>query len=112
MRRDLLAASYLWADETPVPVQMHGQRGENHQAYLWQYGKPVVRRCSIFVWAGGVRARAVLGLVGRDLANRWLFGLRRYRRTQAGARGVLGTRAPQISRRSQRSMPTIPKQSK
>ena len=40
MRRDLLAASYLQADETPVPVQMHDGRGENHQAYLWQYGKP------------------------------------------------------------------------
>src|SRR6202162_4122707 len=40
MRRDLLVASYLQADETPVPVQMHDRRGENHQAYLWQYGKP------------------------------------------------------------------------
>jgi transposase len=40
MRRELLAASYLQADETPVPVQMHDKRGENHQAYLWQYGKP------------------------------------------------------------------------
>jgi transposase len=40
MRRDLLAASYLQADETPVPVQMQDGRGENHQAYLWQYGKP------------------------------------------------------------------------
>ena len=40
MRRDLLAVSYLQADETPVPVQMHDKRGENHQAYLWQYGKP------------------------------------------------------------------------
>ena len=40
MRRDLLAASYIQADETPVPVQMHDRRGENHQAYLWQYGKP------------------------------------------------------------------------
>lgn len=40
MRRDLLSASYLQADETPVPVQMHDKRGENHQAYLWQYGKP------------------------------------------------------------------------
>jgi len=40
MRRDLLSTSYLQADETPVPVQMHDQRGENHQAYLWQYGKP------------------------------------------------------------------------
>lgn len=40
MRRDLLGGSYLQADETPVPVQMHDRRGENHQAYLWQYGKP------------------------------------------------------------------------
>lgn len=40
MRRDLLAASYIQADETPVPVQMHDHRGENHQAYLWQYGRP------------------------------------------------------------------------
>ena len=40
MRRDLLSASYLQADETTVPVQMHDKRGENHQAYLWQYGRP------------------------------------------------------------------------
>ena len=40
MRRDLLAASYLQADETTVPVQMHDKRGADHQAYLWQYGKP------------------------------------------------------------------------
>jgi transposase len=40
MRRDLLRASYLQADETTVPVQMHDQRGADHQAYLWQYGKP------------------------------------------------------------------------
>lgn len=40
MQRDLLSASYIQADETPVPVQMHDKRGENHQAYLWQYGKP------------------------------------------------------------------------
>jgi transposase len=40
MRRDLLAESYLQADETTVPVQMHDRRGSDHQAYLWQYGKP------------------------------------------------------------------------
>jgi transposase len=40
MRRDLLSAHYLQADETTVPVQMHDKRGSNHQAYLWQYGKP------------------------------------------------------------------------
>jgi transposase len=40
MRKDLLQATYLQADETIVPVQMHDKRGSNHQAYLWQYGKP------------------------------------------------------------------------
>lgn len=40
MRKDLLAAAYLQADETTVPVQMQDRRGSNHEAYLWQYGKP------------------------------------------------------------------------
>jgi transposase len=40
MRHDLLQASYLQADETIVPVQMHDKRGADHPAYLWQYGKP------------------------------------------------------------------------
>ena len=40
MRQDLLGASYIQADETTVPVQMHDKRGADHQAYLWQYGKP------------------------------------------------------------------------
>jgi transposase len=40
MRKDLLAGGYLQADETIVPVQMHDKRGADHQAYLWQYGKP------------------------------------------------------------------------
>ncbi len=40
MRRDLLCASYLQADETIVPVQMRDRRGADHQAYLWQYGTP------------------------------------------------------------------------
>jgi transposase len=40
LRRDLLSATYLQADETTEPVQMHDKRGADHQAYLWQYGKP------------------------------------------------------------------------
>jgi transposase len=40
MKRDLLAGSYLQADETPVGVQTHDKRGSNHQAYMWQYGSP------------------------------------------------------------------------
>ena len=40
MRRELLSGRYIQADETPVDVQMHDGRGQNHQAYLWQYGAP------------------------------------------------------------------------
>jgi transposase len=40
MVKELLASDYLQADETPVGVQMHGGRGQNHQAYLWQYSQP------------------------------------------------------------------------
>ena len=36
----LLGGSYIQADETTVDVQMHDGRGQNHQAYLWQYGTP------------------------------------------------------------------------
>jgi transposase len=40
MRRELLRGTYIQADETPVDVQMHDGRGQNHQAYLWQHGTP------------------------------------------------------------------------
>jgi Transposase and inactivated derivatives len=40
MRNELLGEGYIQADETPVDVQMHDRSGSNHQAYLWQYGKP------------------------------------------------------------------------
>jgi len=40
MRQELLATSYIQADETPVDVQTHDKRGSNHQGYLWQYGTP------------------------------------------------------------------------
>lgn len=40
MGRELVSGTYIQADETPVEVQMHDGRGQNHQAYLWQYGRP------------------------------------------------------------------------
>ena len=40
MGRELLGGSYIQADETTIDVQMHDGRGQNHQAYLWQYGRP------------------------------------------------------------------------
>ncbi len=40
IRSELVGGGYIQADETPVDVQMHDGRGRNHQAYLWQYGRP------------------------------------------------------------------------
>lgn len=40
MRRELVGGSYIQADETTVDVQLHDGSGQNHQAYLWQYGRP------------------------------------------------------------------------
>jgi len=40
MRQELLHGTYIQADETPVDVQIEDSRGKNHQAYLWQYGRP------------------------------------------------------------------------
>ncbi len=40
IRLGLLAGGYIQADETTTAVQTHDKRGENHQAYLWQYGCP------------------------------------------------------------------------
>jgi transposase len=41
MGQELLSGSYIQADETTVGVQMHDGRGKNHQAYLWEYSRPV-----------------------------------------------------------------------
>jgi len=38
--REVLSGGYIQADETTVGVQMHDRRGQNHRAYLWQYGQP------------------------------------------------------------------------
>jgi transposase len=40
IRRELLSGTYIQADETPVDVQLRDGRGQNHQAYLWQYSRP------------------------------------------------------------------------
>jgi transposase len=63
MRRELVGGSYIQADETTVDVQMHDGRGQNHQAYLWQYGRP----------GGGVVFDFRLGR-GRDGPKEFLGG--------------------------------------
>jgi len=40
MRRELISGSYIQAYKTPVDVQTREGRGQNHQAYLWQYNRP------------------------------------------------------------------------
>jgi len=61
MRRELLARSYLQADETTVMVQTREKTGVQHEAYLWQFGSP----------GGGVVFEFALGR-GRDVAERFL----------------------------------------
>jgi hypothetical protein len=39
MRRELISGTYIQADETPVDVQTREGRGQNYQAYLWQYSR-------------------------------------------------------------------------
>lgn len=40
LRAELLSGGYIQADETPVALQSGAGTGRNHQAYLWQYGRP------------------------------------------------------------------------
>jgi transposase len=40
MRANLLAGSYIQADETTVGVQNETATGKNHTAYLWEYSRP------------------------------------------------------------------------
>jgi len=61
MRKELLAESYLQADETTVLVQTHDNSGSNHEAYLWQFGRP----------GGGVVFEFAMGR-GRDVPIRFL----------------------------------------
>jgi len=62
MRREILRSSYIQADETTVDVQTPGEKkGRNHQAYLWQFGRP--HGMVVFEFAmgrGGSVARTVL----------------------------------------------------
>jgi transposase len=61
MRNDLLAGSYLQADETTVRVQARERTGQNQEAYLWQFGRPGGE--AVFEFALGR---------GRDVASRFL----------------------------------------
>jgi transposase len=106
MRQELLSGCYLQADETTVGVQMHDGRGQNHQAYLWQYGQP--RGSVVFDFRLGRErdsAQALPGRLRRPAAKRRLRGLRSGGRPGPGARGLLGARPAQVLRRGQTECP-------
>lgn len=46
-KKELLASSYLQADETPIPVLTKDNKGKTHRGYLWVYHDPV-RKITIF----------------------------------------------------------------
>ena len=73
MRRELISGSYIQTDETPVDVQTREGRGQNHQAYLWQYSRPRRKRGVRFPLGSRTRwAEAVPGTVRRHSPNRRL----------------------------------------
>jgi transposase len=61
MRKDLLAGSYIQADETTVLVQTNDKSGSHHEGYLWQFGRP----------GGEVVFEFAMGR-GREVAARFL----------------------------------------
>ena len=38
--KELIAGSYIQADETPMPCQTQEKTGRNHKAYMWEYSRP------------------------------------------------------------------------
>ena len=102
MGRELVGGSYIQADETPVDVQMHDGRGQNHQAYLWQYGRPGGERgVRLPLGAGARRAEGIPGTVRRHSADRRLCRLRSRGRAEDGACRLLGARAKEVLRGGQ-----------
>jgi len=97
--RELVAGSYIQADETPVDVRMHDGRGQNHQAYLWQYGR--LGGSVVFdfrLGRGREGPKKFLGQFEGILADRRLCRLRAGGRPGDGARCVLGACAQKVFR--------------
>jgi transposase len=58
MRKDLRTATYLQADETTVPVQMHDGRGAITKLTYGNTASLVEKQCSIFAWGAVARVRS------------------------------------------------------
>ena len=63
MRNELLAGSYLQADETTVRVQTGERTGKDHEAYLWQFGRPGGE--AVFEFAMGRGRDVASGFLGK-----------------------------------------------
>jgi hypothetical protein len=97
--RELVAGSYIQADETPIGVQMHDGRGQNHQAYLWQYGRPGGSVVFDFrLGRGREGPKKFLGQFEGILQTRRLCRLRAGGRSEDGACCVLGACTPKVFR--------------
>jgi hypothetical protein len=90
MRKDLLNAAYLQADETTVPVQMHDRRGSNHEAYLWQYGKPGGETVFDFCLGRGVKVRNDFWAIGKAFCKQTAIRPTKGWVAEDGACGLLG----------------------
>ena len=64
--------AFLQADKVPVAVQLHDGNGANHQAYLWQYGRPRASTVLIFRWAVDGKVRSSFSVAMKVSADRWL----------------------------------------
>jgi hypothetical protein len=40
LMRELVAGTYIQADETPIGVRSSEHKGRNHRGYLWEYSRP------------------------------------------------------------------------
>jgi transposase len=102
MRQELLAGDYLQADETTVGLQMHDGRGQNHQAYLWQYGHP--RGSVVFDFRLGRERDGPKRFLGGFAGRLQSDGYGAY--DQVGGKGLVHVacsraRPPQVLRRGQ-----------
>ena len=91
MGRELIGGGYIQADETPVAVQMHDKRGKNHQAYLWQYGRPGGSTVFDFRMGRGREGpKQFLGQFEGILQTDGYTAYDHYGRSEDGACGLLG----------------------
>jgi hypothetical protein len=69
MQGELLAGSYIQADETPVGVQTDDQRGRNHQPTCGSLDRPGKESSSTSAWAAIRKGRSCSWAASRELCR-------------------------------------------